>query len=337
VTTDANAVPLDADQPEPAVCGDVSWCGLPAGHEPVVDHRGHDITHAVTADGVYDIPAADYHADPTVSGSLSSTGAKLLAGPGAAPAKFKQYRDHGRPDTEAFDVGRAAHREVLGAGGGYAVIPPELCAKDGGWSTAAAKAAVAKARAVGLTPIKPKTRQLIQDMAAALREHEDAHALLSAPGRHEPAVFWTDRETGVMCRTMLDTLPDKPDGDGLLIAADYKTAASAHPDDIRKSMWNYGMHRQASWILDALEGLGLCEPGRGRVAFISQEKEPPYLVTVWFPDPVALQLADFRNRQARHAYAECTRTGVWPGYSSKPLRLALPVWAERDEMTELGS
>jgi len=324
-----------AEVTEPTVCGDVSWCGLPAGHDPVVDHRGYEITHAVTADGVYAIDAAVYHADPTVSGSLSSTGAKLLAGPGAAPAKFAYYRDRGRPDRETFDVGRAAHREVLGAGGGYRVIPDEVCGRDGGWSTAAAKGEVAKARADGLTPIKPKTLKMIQDMAAALAEHDDAGPLLAAPGRREPAVFWTDRESNVVCRTMFDTLPDP--GDGLFILADYKTTEDAHPDACQRSMWNYGFHRQAAWCMDAVEALGLAEPGAVRFAFISQEKTPPYLVTVWYPDAVALQLADWRNRQARAAYAECTRTGRWPGYTDRPVKLALPVYAERDEMQEMSA
>lgn len=323
---------------EPKVCGDVPWCGLPGGHQSSGDDRDVPALgiHRVAADGVYDLDAAIYHSDPWLGGSLSSTGSKLLAGKGAAPAKFAYYRAHGRPDKATFDVGRAAHRRVLGAGGGFEVIPDTVTAKDGGWSTTAAKALVADVRARGLTPIKPGTARLIDDMADALLDDEDATALLAAPGKHEPAVFWTDRETGVVCRTMLDTLPDRPDGDGLLIAADYKTTADAHPDAVRRSMWDFGMHRQASWILDALEALRLCEPGRGRVAFISQEKEPPFLVTVWWPDPTALQLADFRNRQARQAYRECTRTGVWPGYTNGPVRLALPVWAERDEMTELG-
>lgn len=323
------------EQEEPAVCGDVSWCGLPAGHEPVVDHRGHDITHAVTADGVYDIPSTAYHGDPTIPGSLSSTGAKLLAGPGAAPAKYAYYREHGRPDKAVFDEGRAAHREVLGAGGGFEVIPSSICAKNGAWSTTEAKAREADIRARGLTPIKPSTHTRIKGMKAALAEHPDARGLLEAPGKHEPSVFWTDRESGVMCRTMLDTLPDVTPS-GLLILADYKTTVDASPDALRRRMADHGAHRQAAWCLDAVEALGLVEPGRARFAFISQEKEPPYLVTVWFPDAMALSLADWRNRQARAAYARCMRTGVWPGYTTAPVALALPAYIERAELEEMN-
>lgn len=320
---------------EPAVCGDVSWCGHEAGHEPLVDHRGRELAHAVAADGVYDIPAQTYHADPTVAGSLSSTGAKLLSGPRSAPAKFAHYREHGRPDKATFDVGRAAHRKVLGAGGAFAVIPDELCGKTGKWDTTAAKHRVAEVRAAGMTPIKPSTHKLLEAMAEALLRDPDARALLEAAGRHEPAVFWTDPETNVVCRTMLDTLPD-PNDDGLLIPADYKTAEDASPEACRRAMWDHGFHRQAAWCLDAVDSLHLVDPAAVRFAFISQEKSAPYLVTVWYPDALALQLGDWRNRQARAAYAECTRTGRWPGYTDGPVKLALPAWREREEMEEMG-
>lgn len=307
------------------VCAVVSWCGLPAGHDGVYPGG---LEHLVTAAGVYDIRDEVYHRDPFQGGSLSSTGAREIT---KAPAKFLEYIRNGRPDRKTLDRGRAAHRVVLGAGGDYVVVPPEVCAKDGGWSTNAAKERVAEIRAEGKTPIKPDELRVILEMAAAIDAHPTASALLRAPGRREVAVFWHDPLTGVACRTKLDTLPE-PNADGLVIAVDYKSTTDASDESCAWSMWDYGYHRQAAWILDAVDSLGIVEPNAVRVGFVSQETAPPYLCNVWWPDAVALRLGAWRNTQARVAYAECTGAGVWPGYADEPHAISLPGWAERAEL-----
>jgi hypothetical protein len=331
---------------EPAVCGDVSWCGLPAGHDPVVDRRGYEITHAVTADGVYDIPAVDYHQDPTVTGSLSSTGAKRLLPPGC-PAKFAHERANGgRPDKAVFDAGRAAHLVVLGVGMDVEVIPTNP--NSGKWDTNALKAEVAAARAAGRTPLKPEEWQQVQDMAAALKRHPTAVAALV--GEHERAIFWTDAATGVTCRTMLDVLPPRRDS-GRLILADYKSAHSVEPDALARAMADFGQAQQAAWCMEGVEALGLCGPGEAGFVFVCQEKQPPYLVELFYPDSTALFIGHGRNRQALRIYAECQRRGIWPGYSAtdtwlttgrwptddEPFALALPAWAERRQLEELNA
>lgn len=326
---------------EPAVCGDVSWCGLPAGHdlEPIDGAR----EHLVTADGVYDIPAAEYHSDPTPGGSLSSTGARRILPPGC-PAKFAHERENGRPDKVVFDEGRAAHLLVLGVGMDVAVIPTNP--NSGKWDTNALKAEVEAARAAGLTPLKPEQWQKTQDMAAALKDHPNAVAALV--GEHERAIFWTDAETGVTCRTMLDVLPPRRDS-GRLILADYKSAASVEPDALARAMADFGQAQQAAWCMAGVEALGLCEPGQAGFVFVCQERQPPYLVELFYPDAMALYVGHGRNRRALRLFAECERRGIWPGYSAtdtwlstgrwpdddEPFPLALPVWVERRQLEEL--
>ncbi|MBO0827768.1 MAG: hypothetical protein J2P24_08300 [Streptosporangiales bacterium] len=47
----------------------------------------------ITEPGVYNLPAAVYHADPVPGGSLSQSGAKKLLPP-SCPALYRYWADH---------------------------------------------------------------------------------------------------------------------------------------------------------------------------------------------------------------------------------------------------
>lgn len=277
----------------------------------------------ITEPGRYDLTETDYHADMVIGGSLSSTGARRLIT--TTPAHFQWERQHGRPDTRAFDFGRAAHREALGEGGEFVVI--EGTGKDpNAWNTAATKAAVQEARDTGLTPLKPAEADTITAMAAALRAHPVAGPLLGRPGRAEQSFIARDPETDVMCRARIDWLPDVPAG-ARAIAVDYKTTTDASPAAFAASMGKYGYHQQGAFYADALLWLGLADDIQ--FVFVAQEKDPPHLVTVGTPDPTALEWGRVLNRKARDLYRWCTERDEWPGYPPEPVQLVLPSWLER--------
>jgi hypothetical protein len=60
--------------------------------------------------------------------------------------------------------------------------------------------------------------------------------------------------------------------------------------------------------------------------FVVQEKQPPYLVNVIELATPWLQMAAERNRRAREIYAECTASGVWPGYKADVAMASAPDW-----------
>src|SRR3954453_17948671 len=173
----------------------------------------------ITEPGVYAIPDAAYHADPTNEGSLSCSGAKRLLPP-SCPALFKYEQENGRPDKRTFDFGHAAHKLVLGVGPDLVVIPGER------WDTKDRKAQVTAARAAGQVPLKGAEMAQVEAMAAALREHPIASRLLvDGGGTPESSLFWRDEPTKVMRRARLDMLP--PSTSGRMIVPDYKSAVSA--------------------------------------------------------------------------------------------------------------
>lgn len=273
-------------------------------------------TTTTRAPGVYEMSDLEYHAHP----ALSSTGARKLLPP-SCPALFQWEREHGRPDTRAFDMGHAAHKLALGVGPDIVELPYDSM------RTAAAKDFVEQARAAGKVPLKADDYATVKAMAAALRAHSFAGLLFEPDsGRAEAALFWDDDPTGIGRRAKLDWLPNKTDG--RLVVPDYKTADSAEPAQFARSVVNYGYHQQSGWYLDAVTALDL---GDDPVfVFVVQEKRPPFIVSVIQLDVEALRIGRMLNRRAIDLFIECTAANHWPGYAEGVELTTLPFWYTRD-------
>lgn len=277
--------------------------------------------------GQYAISMRDYVADPVAGGSLSSSGARLIMKPGG-PARLRWKLDHPDEPKEAFDFGKAAHQVVLGDSENNIVVVEGSINAAGTtvWNTNAAKARVAEARAAGLTPIKPEQWAKVHAMAAAINDNRTAAGLIhSASGRPEQTLVWRDELTGVWCRARVDWARTKKAGHRLLIV-DYKTTGSdegAAPDVFAKAVANFGYFVQAEWYRTGVRVLGIDE--EPAFLLIVQEIDPPYLINVTELDDVALTLGRNFMRGALNTYAECRRTGAWPGFSKVQL-VQLPPW-----------
>ncbi|AEW94644.1 MULTISPECIES: PD-(D/E)XK nuclease-like domain-containing protein [Streptomycetaceae] len=277
----------------------------------------------VTEPGVYpDMPIEAYHRDP----ALSSTGARRLLPPGC-PALYRYEQDHPQPPSTAFELGTAAHRLVLGVGPDLVVVDAE------DWRTRDARARRDAARAAGAVPLLAAEYALVQAMAAALRRHPVAGVLFApGSGRPEVSVFWRDRATGVMLRERPDWLPYQRPG-ARLIVPDYKTAVALDDDALSRAIAAHGYHQQAAWYLDGLRATGLAGEDAAFV-FVFQLKAPPHLVrTVQLP-MLAERIGRAKNRAAIETFADCQRTGRWPGYGDDVAHLSLPPWAEKTEAEE---
>lgn len=278
------------------------------------------VAEKITEPGVYeDVLDEVYHADPVEGGSLSSTGARRLQLPGC-PAKYRWEQDHPREVTKELNLGRAAHHQVLGIGPELVVIDAE------NWRTKAAKEARNEAHLDGAIPLLPYEMEQIEAMAAALRAHPIASALLRpGTGRTELTLVWRDVPTGVMLRARLDKLTK--DRRGRVLLVDYKTAVSAEPTKFEKAIHEHGYHQQLDFYKAGVMELGL---GTDVIPLlVAQEKTPPYVVTVVQPTESAMFWGGVLNRAAIEIFAQCQRTGVWPGYSDEIVLAALPGYAER--------
>lgn len=270
--------------------------------------------------GVYDIPEDIYHGDPVPGGSLSVSGAKKLLPP-SCPALFDYERRSGRKPTRALELGTAAHKLVLGAGWPFAVIDA------GDYRTKAAQQARDEARGAGKVPLLTHEHEQVQAMAAAIREHPLASALLCR-GDVEPerSLFWHDEEFGIWRRSRLDAIRQR----GRVIIADYKSAASADPGKFARAAYDFRYHMQEVWYRDAVAA---CYGADAEFLFVAQEKTAPYLVTVCRLDFDAQAAGAAANRKAMEIYRDCQQSGIWPGYQpdNDIALLSLPAWARTRE------
>lgn len=316
------------------------------------DQRAMRGAAARLAPGVYSFDADAYHADPAPAPSLSSTLARLILN--RSPLHAWTAHPRLNPDWEptekkTFDIGRAAHRAVLGQGGDYVEIPEHLLASNGATSTKAAQAFIEDARASGLTPLKTAEIGQIGHIAASVRTKLDAMRITLDPSRSELAAL--AQVDGVWCRCMVDNAPLDP----RLPLYDLKTTTDASPEGAVKAVVNYGYDVQAAFYLDAWRA---ATGEARRFRFILVEKEAPFEVAVVeLYDHEAMVAAGktadgneqslaadwmiharSKAREARRIWGECVSADQWPGYPAQVAMIGQPGWhAAKWDAREIGA
>lgn len=239
----------------------------------------------------------DYHADPVPGGSLSSTFARLLTEhvPAKAHALYLDNRS-----TAAKNLGKAAHRQALGAG-------PELIVWQHDGRTKAGKAerldAAPRLTTEAAVAVTEEQRDRIVGMSEALQAEPEVAAILRTTVAE---VSGFAQENGVWLRSRYDLLATH-------LSYDYKTTEDASRRGFAKAMAAYGYHQQAEFYLRVLRLLE--HPAGDRpFRFICQETRPPYLIQIHTPDHEAMSVAEALNDRAIRVYAEAVAAGAWPGF-----------------------
>ncbi|MEB3419941.1 PD-(D/E)XK nuclease-like domain-containing protein [Salipiger marinus] len=268
----------------------------------------------------YGIADDTYHADPAPVPSLSSTLARLILDRSPLHAWWAHPRlnpDFEPVERKTFDIGRAAHRAVLGAGSDYVAIPHEILASNGAASTKAAKEFIEQARASGLTPLKAAEVDQIGEMRVKVHQRLDEMGIVLDSACSE-AVVLADI-SGTTCRVMIDNAPRDP----AQALYDFKTTTDASPEHCTRAVMNYGYDVQAAFYLDAWKAT----TGEDRAfRFIFQEKEAPFEVCIVELSGDDLDIARKKTRRAREIWQQCLTSGRWPGYPAGVHRIELPGW-----------
>lgn len=270
--------------------------------------------------GVYEIDGDTYHRDPAPEPSLSSTIAKLLIAQSplhawtASPRLNPQWES---VNKKTFDIGRAAHRAILGKGGAYVSIPEELLGSNGAASTKAAKEFIETARANGMTPLKSAEVDGIEAMRSVANERLHHIGVDLDPARSELVAL--AQIDGIWCRAMLDNVP-------LAAGApiyDLKTCENAEPSACERAIMTYGYDVQAEHYRQVWKAAtGEDRPFR----FIFQEKSAPFEICVVELGEDSLAMARKKIARAREIWGVCLRACQWPGYPLGVHRIELPDW-----------
>ena len=267
-----------------------------------------------------DVPLHWYHADES---AVSKTQLDDLEhSPWVFWARHRAPDRPARPDpTPAMFTGTLAHCAILEPHAFDERYPtgPEV-------DTRAAK--VWKEWAARLAPdqvgVKPSERATAFAQAAAVRQVQPLAELL-AKGVPEVSAYWVDAASGVRCRCRPDWV--HPVGTGVILV-DVKTATNAHPRDFGRSVVNFSYHVQAAFYSDGYEAASGA-PVLGFV-FAACEKDYPYAAAACMLTDEDLEAGRRRYRASLATYAECQRTGVWPGWGDTVHLLQLPAWAMKD-------
>jgi len=268
-------------------------------------------TNKPTRQVIADMSSADYHAHPAVSKSVLDKLAR-------SPLHCRAYLDGERTEpTPAMLLGTAVHTAILEP----ERFDVEYAVFEGDRRTTAGKQAYADLVSRGKSIVSASDSDVISSMAAAVRAHPVASALLRN-GSAEQSVFWTDPMTGLGCKCR----PDWWRTDNIVV--DVKTTEDASPAAFAKSIAGFRYHVQAAHYLAGTQA--------DRFVFIAVEKKAPYAVAVYELDAVSLEVGEAIRREELNIYDICSRAGEWPGYSPDIEVLSLPAWAfpksESDEI-----
>lgn len=254
-----------------------------------------------------------YHADTT---RIGKSGLDLV---NKCPAKYyAKYLDPNRDreiKTLALITGSAFHTIVLESWKfkeEYAVMPDF----SGEGSSSKRRSFIEEHK--GKDIISLDTYITISRMRDAIWKHPLAHELLSA-GVVEQRLDFEDFQTGAKCKC-------KPDFRNTVnrMIIDLKSTEDASEFGFQKSAWNYRYHVQAPFYVDGAQQNGHNPEG---FVFIAVEKEPPYLVNIFYADEAVMEAGRRQYHQDLETYMRCIETGEWPGYSPEIKPLGLPRWA----------
>lgn len=280
------------------------------------------------------ITAAQYHADPCVVPSLSSTIAKEIVSRSPRHGWLKHPRLGGARDegdeeesneaTKEKLLGLLVHRLVLGRGGDIVEI------NEDSYRTNAAKAAKAQALAQGKIPVLSSKLPAAQAAADSCRAQLDDMGLdyVFRGGDIEAVIVWQDGPA--WCRAMLDHV---------IIDENTKTAEiwdlktvgrSSHPKACGAQIESLGYDISLEFYLRGLLAVRPELAGRIKRRWVFVEVKPPFAAT---PVEISAEWEMAAAHDCDRAIAlwkRCMETGKWPFYTDKLVRLEPKPWRLAD-------
>lgn len=285
----------------------------------------------ITEPGAYpDIDGEVYHQFEICDApSISSTGLKLISSKSAYHYWYQSGLNPKRPQQEQkthFNLGKAVHDLLLLQDlfpKNYFILPEGYDGRLKKWADA--KDEREEALRSGVPVLTFDQHRMAYEMANQVENNDLAKALIVS-GIPEMTLAAKDPVTGVWLRSKPDILPDTKD-----IIPDVKTTRDANPSAFEGQATNLGYFQSAAHYMDVIDLVYGPSEGKRRFVLIAVESTPPHLVQIYHLDDESIQMGRMLNRKAINTFADCLKSGVWPGYS-KPENPILPLqmspWAQ---------
>lgn len=259
--------------------------------------------------GIYiDLDNLDYHFNAECE-ALSKGGMDRLL---SSPAHFAVQKTSNPSTTKDMCFGSAFHTLIL---------QPDDFEKSVSISTKAGPKDRSDAALNGIDLITQDEYASMLMMRDALMSTATGETIINHPySKKEVSVFWEDYVWGFLSKCRPDIKNDE-----LNILCDLKTSKGAGPNEFSKSCANYNYDTQAYHYLHGMEVI-THERWKDFI-FIVCEKTPPYAVSFYRASPEMIDNGRKKAERARHTYAECLKSNIWPGYQDKVFEIDLPRWA----------
>lgn len=224
-----------------------------------------------------------------------------------------------RKESNAFDIGKAAH---------VAILEPEVLenrvtrgpADRRGNKWKEAQDFANHFNTILLTESDHDQVMLIRDLAATVPE---VRLMQEGEKMQEVSAYHVDEETGVLVKTRPDVYNVKNK-----IIGDVKNMAKADFMSFQRDVGKFGYHVQDAIYSDVWsKGSGLDVEA---FFFIVFEKSEPPLVACYELDAPAVAEGHAIYRKALAQWAECEKTGEWPGYPAGIQQIGLRRWDYRE-------
>lgn len=273
----------------------------------------------ITAPGIYQLTADQYHMDPCPQPSLSSSIGKILIEQSPAHAWMAHPRlnlQYEREVNSRFDLGSAAHIMLLEKQRSDRIVVVD--AKD--WRTNAAKEARDAAVAGGKFAVLIEQYNEVCLMASVARQFIDTTELagIFENGRAEQTVIWQEGQAWCRCR------PDwlTPDSN---IIVDYKTTTDANPEAFARQIARMGYDLQAEHYTRGVHATK-SEDKEPKFVFLVQELAKPYLCSLVALSATYRVVGISKFKHALRLWDKCMANHDWPAYPTQIAYVEATPW-----------
>lgn len=162
--------------------------------------------------------------------------------------------------------------------------------------------------------VTPDLYQRLKAMHAAVYGAADSAELMADVEERELSVIWKDPGTGLLCKMRCDAVRN----DALDIC-DLKKARSAYPRKFLAQSLQLQYPTQAAWYLRGADAAW----GKAMRLFkfiaiednANMEMGGPHAVNVFVAGETFTRLGNIAVESSLAIYANCKKSGIWPGYS----------------------
>lgn len=273
--------------------------------------RKLSMTEKIKENGIYDISNNEYHSSP----GISRSGIMLLK---RSPKHFwhKYINPLREPEksTAAKTFGNAVHTAILEPHlffDQYCIIPK----LDKRTTKGKEKFATFSAANIGKIILTEEEYSEIQKISHSINKTEIPQQLVEG-AKYEKSIYWTDKETGILCKS-------RPDIWHTNMIVDLKTTADASFHAFQRDLYSYGYHIQAAMIREGIREI--MGKDMSNFIFLAIEKEEPFVPAIYQLDESALDRGRDALKCHLQTYKECLEKNEWPGYPIE--RISLPAYA----------